>query len=149
MRTTLASILMCMMISMSAFAGDTLFDRLGGSDDVKAVVNRTIDLSVADPRIASTFENTNLVRLKKLLFEQICQLTGGPCTYNGRDMRKSHAHLKIRNFHFNALVENMQTAMDEAQIPNATQNELLAILAPMQRDVTAGTDASIPPAAAP
>lgn len=118
-------------------ADDTLFQKLGGMEVIERFVGRTIDLSVADKRIAASFGNTNLVRLKKLLTDQVCELSGGPCKYKGRDMRKSHAHLKITSFHFNALVENLQTAMDEEDVPFAVQNELLAVLAPMHRDITA------------
>ena len=138
MRAFLPATLIVLLWSGVAAAGGTLYDRLGGKSGVETFVNRTIDLSLADVRIASTFGNTNIPRLKKLLAEQICQLSGGPCKYTGRTMQKSHAHLKIQSYHFNALVEDLQTAMDESHVPYATQNELLAVLAPMQRDVTAG-----------
>lgn len=36
---------------------------------------------------------------------------------------------------FNALVEDLQVAMDKSGIPSRTQNKLLALLAPMQRIV--------------
>jgi hemoglobin len=141
MRFIMLLVITIMLASGPAGATDSLFDRLGRKEGITTIVNRTIDLSVADPRISSTFGNTNIVRLKKLLAEQICELSGGPCKYTGRSMQKSHSHLKIRTYHFNALVEDLQTAMDESDIPNATQNELLAILAPMQRDVTTGSSA--------
>lgn len=137
MRAVVALLLLLVFTGNVVVAEETLFDRLGGKNGIDQIVSRTLDLSIADPRIASTFGNTNMQRLKKLLAEQLCELTGGPCKYTGRDMQKSHAHLKIQNFHFNALVENLQAALDEANIGYATQNELLAILAPMQRDVTA------------
>lgn len=125
-------------------ADDALYVALGEKAGIDKFVGRTIDISLADERIAKTFGNTNIPRLKKLLSEQICQLAGGPCKYTGRDMRKTHANLKIENFHFNALVENLQDAMDESDIPSSTQNELLALLAPMQRDVTAPSAAPAP-----
>ncbi|MFM9864235.1 MAG: group I truncated hemoglobin [Micropepsaceae bacterium] len=137
MRTCFTAFFLALLTVGYALAGDTLYTGLGEKAGIEKIVGRTIDLSLADDRIGKTFDNTNIVRIKKLLTEQICVLAGGPCTYTGRDMRKSHAHLKLQNFHFNALVENLQTAMDENNIPFATQNELLAILAPMQRDVTA------------
>jgi hemoglobin len=131
-----------MMSATPAQAGEELFQRLGGMEKIERFVGRTIDLSVADERIAASFGNTNLVRLKKLLTDQICQVSGGPCIYKGRDMRKSHAHLKITSYHFNALVENLQAAMDEENVPFAVQNELLAVLAPMHRDITAAPAAT-------
>lgn len=41
----------------------------------------------------------------------------------------------MQQSHFNALVEVLQSAMDAQGIPFAQQNRLLALLAPMHRDV--------------
>lgn len=114
----------------------TLYDKLGGEAGVTAIVSGTLDYTLQDARIAHTFENSNVDRVEKLLIEQICDLTGGPCEYSGVSMERSHRGLNITTMHFNALVENMQKAMDDTNIPYRTQNKLLAILAPMHGDVT-------------
>jgi hemoglobin len=62
-------------------------------------------------------------------------LTGGPCRYEGRAMDRAHASLQLTNRDFNALAEDLQIAMERARIPFAVQNRLLAILAPMQREI--------------
>ena len=49
-------------------------------------------------------------------------------------MREVHQGLKLSNADFNALVEDLQLAMDKNGIPSRTQNRLLALLAPMQRE---------------
>ena len=85
--------------------------------------------------MAPTFENTNVGRFKRLLADQLCQLTGGGCAYHGRTMRESHEALNLNTRQFNAVVEGLQHAMDQQDIPFHTQNRLLALLAPMQRDV--------------
>lgn len=118
-----------------ARADDALYQALGGEAGLTKIVDETIDLSLADKRISATFEDTNIPRLKQRITLQLCQLTGGPCQYPGRKMGPSHAHLHLTNAHFNAVVEDLQIAMDHAGIPFRTQNKLLAILAPMQRDV--------------
>ena len=50
-------------------------------------------------------------------------------------MKKSHIKLGITEREFNALVEQLQQAMDEEDIPFHTQNRLLALLAPMKKDI--------------
>ena len=50
-------------------------------------------------------------------------------------MKSAHAGMEINKAQFNALVEVLQVAMDARNIPFATQNQLLARLAPMHRDV--------------
>lgn len=113
----------------------TLYDALGGEERVTRFIERTIDVAAADARIAHTFDNTNLVRLKRLLVQQICSITGGGCVVRQRTMTAAHAHLGLTELHFNALVEIMQDAMDAEGVPFRTQNRLLALLAPMKREI--------------
>ncbi|HEY1632266.1 MAG TPA: NAD(P)H-dependent oxidoreductase [Rhizomicrobium sp.] len=59
----------------------------------------------------------------------------GPCAYTGRDMYETHKGLHLTNMDFNAVVEDLQKAMDKDGVPFATQNRFLARLAPMQHDI--------------
>lgn len=90
---------------------------------------------LADPRMRPFFENTDQAKVKKHLVEQFCVILGGPCKYTGRDMKSSHATLGIDRANFNALVEDLQWAMDKQGIPFRAQNKLLAKLAPMHREI--------------
>ncbi len=119
----------------SAAAGDTLYERLGEKAGLSRVASRMVDYSVADPRIAEAFAQSNLPRLKGLLTLFFCKTVGGPCTYPGRSMAESHKGMNVRDLHFNALVENLQRALDAEGIGFATQNEFLALLAAMHGDV--------------
>lgn len=89
----------------------------------------------ADPRTGPHFKEANKKRVKEQLVDQFCQVTGGGCVYQGADMKASHADLKIGKGDFNALVEVLQQAMDAQGIPFRAQNQLLAQLAPMHRDI--------------
>ena len=60
---------------------------------------------------------------------------GGPCIYDGRDMHTAHAKLPINNAHFNALTEDLYIAFDRVGVSYALQNQMIALLAPMQRDI--------------
>lgn len=126
---------------LSASADEvTLYDKLGGHDGVTEIISDMLDYSLANPRISQIFDNSNIPRLQNLLVEHICSLTDGGCEYTGQDMDKAHAGLGIENKHFNALVEDLQKAMDDNDIPFRTQNKLLALLAPMHGDVTRYSD---------
>jgi len=114
---------------------DSLYDDLGGLDNITRFTNRLVDLTFTDPRTAHQFKQTKKDRLARLLVDQICEATGGPCRYKGVNMKKSHIKLGITEAEFNALVEQLQQAMSEADVPFHTQNRLLAILAPMKRDI--------------
>ncbi len=106
-----------------------------GQDGIRRVINDLVDRSVADPRISEIFKATDLVRLRRTLVEQICYLMDGGCDYTGRDMASSHKDMGLQASDMNALVENLQLAMDKEGVPFHAQNRLLAILAPMKRDI--------------
>ena len=114
-----------------------LFDQLGGMAGIEWIVSDTVDRSLADPRIAWSFDNTNHGRPKRLISQQFCNLSGGPCPRRERGMGPAHRHLGLKEAHFNVLVENLQDAMDEAGTPFRAQLRLLRLLAPMKREIVA------------
>ena len=89
----------------------------------------------ADKRTATAFKDANVANLKAMLVDQVCQVSGGPCVYKGADMKSAHSSMDITKTDFNALVEVLQQSMDAQGIPFRNQNQLLAKLAPMHRDV--------------
>ena len=127
---------MLAMLGSIARANDaTLFDSMGGEPVLRAAVSRFADLVVADNRINFTFAEADMSKFKSLLFDQLCNLSGGPCRYTGRDMRTSHAKLNINTAEFNALAEDLYIALGKEGVPYRLQNKLMALLAPMQRQI--------------
>lgn len=116
-------------------AEDAVFEAFGGVQGVSQIIDDLVDRSVRDPRLEEIFKPTDLARLRRTLKEQVCFILGGPCAYSGRDMAAAHKDLGITTAEFNALVENLQGAMDDAGVPFRAQNRLLARLAPMKGDV--------------
>lgn len=112
-----------------------LVEAFGGREGIRKIAERTVELSQADPRIAPIFAAHDMVRLKRTLSEQFCYLLGAGCDYTGRDMRTAHAEMGVTKADMNALVQNLQAAMREADVPFAAQNRLLAKLAPMSDEV--------------
>ncbi len=112
-----------------------VFDDFGGMPGMTALMDDFMAIMLDDPRLRPFFENTEQDRIKRQLAEQFCAILGGGCVYSGRDMKESHAGQDIRRADFNALIEDLQIAMDRKRIPFRSQNKLLAILAPMHREV--------------
>ena len=140
-RTSRAALLLAVALALggcaSAPAADdaSLYQRLGGHDGIAAITEAMLVRSAEDPRIRDDFAETDIVNLHEKLVEHLCALSGGPCTYTGRDMRAAHAGLGLTEADFNALVENLVDAMTERGVSISAQNELLAILAPMRGEV--------------
>ena len=119
----------------TAAAPAGLYQALGEKPGISRLMDDFVNRVVKDPRIGGHFKDVKPQALKESLTDQICQLSGGPCKYEGADMKSAHADMDIHKGHFNALVEVLQSAMDAQGIPFAQQNRLLALLAPMHRDV--------------
>ena len=113
----------------------TLYERLGGQPAINAVVDDFVANVAADKRINRFFANTDVPRLKRLLGEQTCAGAGGPCTYTGRDMKTTHAGMSVTDQHFDALVEDLVKSLDKYKVPTKEQQELLALLGPMRKDI--------------
>jgi hemoglobin len=113
----------------------TLYERLGGREAITAVVEDFVANVAANPSINGFFANTDIPRLKRLLVEQICAGSGGPCTYSGRDMRTTHRGMGVREEHFNALVGDLVRSLDKFNVPVREKNELLSVLGPMKSDI--------------
>ena len=116
-------------------ASATLYDQIGGEAKMRAVSEDFTAIVLADDRINFTFAETDLKKFEQLIYEQLCNLTNGGCKYTGRDMYTAHAKLNINNAEFNALAEDLYEAFDRVHVPYRLQNKVVALLAPMQRDV--------------
>lgn len=114
-----------------------VFEDFGGMPGMTALMEDFMANLLADKRTAHFFEGKDLPRVKRELAEQFCAILGGGCIYSGRDMRTAHAGMNVDRAAFNALVEDLQLAMDKHKVPFRSQNKLLAILAPMHREVVA------------
>lgn len=113
----------------------SLYDRLGGKTAITAVVDDFVGRVAADNRINGKFTNANIPRLKSMLVDQICQASGGPCTYTGRDMKSTHAGMGVSSSDFDALVGDLVATLNKFKVPEREKNELLGALGPMKGDI--------------
>jgi len=129
------ALLCALSCAQPAHADDSLYTQLGGKPALEAVVDGLLQRATQDARIKDFFKETNLKHLRTQLVDQLCAVTGGPCRYEGETMKNAHAAMDLSQAHFNALVEDLQDALDAAGVPFSTQGRLLALLAPMHRDI--------------
>jgi hemoglobin len=112
-----------------------VFEQFGGKSGLDALMEDFMIKLIEDSRTREYFAEADQKHIKEMLSEQFCVILGGPCTYTGKSMKEAHARLAINRGGFNALVEDLQLAMDMHKIPFRAQNKLLARLAPMHREV--------------
>src|SRR5262245_9983690 len=138
-RTVIAVVSACLWAGAAHAQGPapkkTLYQRLGGLPAITAVVDDFVGNVARDRRINRFFANANVPRLKFLLVQQICQASGGPCFYTGRDMRSVHRGMGISGRHFNALVQDLGRSLDRFRVPAREQRELVGALASLRKDI--------------
>ncbi len=113
----------------------SLYDRLGGLDAITAVVNDFRDRVAKDERINQKFVKTDLVRLTKMLIDQVCEAAGGPCQYTGRSMKEAHAGMGVTSGEFEALVEDLVASLNHFKVGKREQDEILGVLGPLRGDI--------------
>jgi hemoglobin len=118
----------------------SLYQRLGEKPALEEVVSDFLQKVGSDTRITNEKVKESLAKvdqtvLKNYLVEMMCQATGGPCQYHGRDMKTSHAGLRITNAEFDHVVDDLVQTLDQYKVPQKEKSELLAILAPLRSDI--------------
>jgi len=119
----------------SSTQSTTLYERLGGQDTIDTVVENLLYRIADDPEVVVFFANTNIDLFAKSLASQLCDVSDGPCRYEGPPMDRAHQHMGLTDVHFNRLVEHLDAAMQEEGIALGARNELLGRLAPMYAGV--------------
>ena len=137
----LAMLIAALNLAACATMGDpppTLYRRLGGREGISIVVADFVTTMSGDSRVNARFKDMkgpDIEKLKSNLSDQICDATGGPCSYLGRDMKTAHTGMKISEAEWNATVENLVKAMDKSKVGPAEKSELLGALGPMKADI--------------
>ena len=122
-------------LATPAMADDSLYKAFGEKAGITALMNQFIKDLQADKRMQPFFEKTNTEQFVQSISNQLCQVSGGPCQYKGPDMKLAHKEMDVNKANFNALVEVLQKSMTTRGIAFNDQNRMLALLAPMHRDI--------------
>ena len=125
----------CASTMQPSMADKSLYDRLGGKPAITAVVDDFVGRVVADNRINGFFAKANAPRLKAQLVDQICEASGGPCKYSGRDMKAVHRSMGVTGAAFDALVGDLVATLDKFKVGEREKKDLLGALGPMKSDI--------------
>ena len=113
----------------------SLYARLGQRAGIEAVATDFTNRMAKDRRVNRRFGNTDAKAFITKLTDQICQASGGPCHYTGKDMKAAHAGMKITNQEWNITVGHLRAAMNAKRVGAKEQQEVLALLGPMKADI--------------
>ena len=113
----------------------SLYDRLGGADAINALTESWVARVGGDDRANGKFVRTDIDRLKNEVIDQLCEATGGPCAYTGRSMLETHAGMKVTAGEFDVVMQHLDAALDELNVPKTERDELIGLLRPMRDDI--------------
>lgn len=105
-----------------------LYERLGGKPALDAVVGELWTVVAADARINAYFARTQPEAFAGQLVDFLCQASGGPCRYQGKDMKAAHTGMNLSEADFTALAEDTAKALDKFRVPAQEKGEVLNML---------------------
>lgn len=133
------SLLLTIGIATPAAAQEkSLYQRVGGYDALAAVVDDFIVRLVTDKQFEKFFagaSDDSKKRIRQHILDQFCAATGGPCVYNGRDMKTSHAGLGITNAQWDAAAKHLVASLDKFKVPEKEKGEILAFVTSLKKDI--------------
>ena len=122
----------------------SLYDRLGGAYNIAVVVDDFIERLLVDDTLnanAAIKEARGRVPAPGLKFHvttMVCEATGGPCKYVGRDMKTAHARLNITQKEWDAMVADFRKTLNKFKVPVKEQEELIQIVGSTKKDIVVG-----------
>lgn len=113
----------------------SLYERLGGTEGIRAIANDLIDIHVANPRIAARYGETDIPATKKLAADFFITGSGGPAVYEGKDMVSAHKGMNIDNDEFVAVLDDALEALDKNNVGQREKEEVLYIFYSLKAEV--------------
>jgi truncated hemoglobin YjbI len=129
----------------------TLYSRLGGRDVIVGITDDFVAAVLADPRLRRYFPNAQgqnaqgLADLEKRVVELLCETSGGPCVYTGRDMKTVHKGMGITEGDWNTAVDLFTGALKRRHLAPREQSEFLQIIHDMKSAIVEGSGTSWSP----
>ena len=119
----------------------SLYTRLGGYDAIAAVSENLVDRLMADQRLGRFWAHRGEDGLKRelqLLINFLCNVTGGPMLYTGRDMKTSHKGMRIDEEDWKVFVGHVNATLDHFRVPAAEKEAVVGFVESTKGDVVEG-----------
>ena len=116
----------------------SLYERLGGYGAIAAVVDDLLMRLGNDTKIAKYFighGDESKKHIRQLQVDMLCEASGGPCIYIGRDMKTVHKGLNINEDEWQTAMNHLVATLDKFNVQGAEQKEILAMLSGLKGDI--------------
>src|ERR1051325_3377321 len=126
------------LLAADAPKSPSLYTRLGGYDAIAAVTDDFIGRLAADKQVSRFFvghSQDSLMKIRQHVVEFLCNATGGPCVYMGRDMKTAHKGMGITEADWDASVKALTATLDKFKVPEKEKGEVLAAVGPLKAQI--------------
>jgi len=116
----------------------SLYQRLGSYDVIAAVVNEFGRRWEIDPQLKPFivgFSADSGKRQTQTFIEFLCEQSGGPCAYTGRDMKTAHAGMTITEPQWKAFMEQLAASFDAIKVQPREKAEALEIFTKLKPQI--------------
>ena len=114
----------------------SLYSRLGGAEGIRRIIDDVIAAHLSNPVVSQRFKKAeDLGRLKVKAWEFFCAGAGGPETYTGKDMISAHKGMNINEAEYEAVTNDILSALKKNRIDDATAGDVTAILNSLKAQV--------------
>ena len=96
----------------------TPYQRLGGSEPIRQVVQAFYERVLADPTLAHYFDGVDLTAQKRHFALLVIQLLGGPAEYDGRELGEAHRGLHVTDEDYDKVVGHLVATLQQADVPD-------------------------------
>ena len=118
---------------------NTLFERIGGEDALRAAVDGFYQRVLHDPLLAPLFAGVDNARLQRHQQQFLTLAMGGPNAYTGRDLGSAHRRLVsqfgIGDAEFDRVLQHLDAALAALNVPGALRAEVVALADSVRHNV--------------
>ena len=121
----------------------TDYERLGGASRVRELVDAFLDEVFSDFIIGFHFQGRDQSRIRTHEFEHAAALLGGPQTYTGRPIPRTHKPLGINRGQFRRRLVILRSVLKRMGVEPDIIDRWVETEARLESAVTDGTDCSV------
>ncbi len=120
--------------------GDTLYERLGGYEGIRTVVDDFYDRLGADEKLGQFFENADVESLRESQTDFLCEAAGGPETYDAAPVREAHLHVPFTPEHIQRAIDLLYESLEDASVPDDDAEAVVRAVAAYEEELLASPD---------
>lgn len=117
----------------------TLFQRIGGMNTIRIIVDRFYNKIINDTNIQHFFEVDNIKALKSKQTTFLAYVFGAPSIRSEINLQKAHAHLDIKEEHFDCVAQHLLDSLIELEFDKELQEEVMQIIKKTKASVLGST----------